>query len=44
MNKEGTEFAKYFGFFIVGFIASTIIHSEKVTEFTNKHNLINWIG
>ena len=40
MNNE----YKYFGFFIVGFIAATIIHSETVTDFTNKHNLINWIG
>ena len=38
-----TQF-KYFGFFIAGFIAAVIIHSDKVTTFTNKHNLLNWIG
>jgi len=40
MNSE----YKYFGFFIFGFIAAIIIHSEIVTDFTSKHNLINWIG
>ncbi len=38
-----TQF-KYFVFFIAGFIAAVIINSDKVTTFTNKHNLLNWIG
>ena len=42
-KKMNTQF-KYFGFFIAGFIAAVIIHSDKVTTFTNKHNLLNWIG
>ena len=29
----------YFSFFITGFIASVIIHSKKVTDFTDTYNI-----
>ena len=35
---------KYFGFFVGGFVAALLISSDTVTEFTDKHNIINWIG
>jgi len=43
-NKWEWNIVRYFAFFISGFCMALILRSNTVTEFTDKYNLINWIG
>mgnify|MGYP001230051837 FL=1 len=43
-NNWEWSIIRYFASFISGFCMALILRSDTVTEFTDKHNIINWIG